>query len=140
MLSGTYCFSLDYDIFITIRTNRKGTRLFNNILWYHCNIERDKIEHRPWVRSTWRSAMEIERVIRQTSPFLYLRYIIYLYMGTLFIIYGIQLSVDKINNLSQYFKHIASVSTWTFINHSKRDEKLKRIKSHYFFISLMIQY
>lgn len=41
------------------------------------------------VRSAWISAMEIELVVRQTSPFLYLHYIIYLYVGTLSDIYGI---------------------------------------------------
>lgn len=40
--------------------------------------------------------------------------------------------VNKINNLSQYFKRSASVCTCTFVDSSKRDEKLKGIKTHWF--------
>jgi len=41
-------------------------------------------------------------------------------------------SVDKINNLSQYFKRSASICTWTFTDTLMRDEKLKRNQTHWF--------
>ena len=141
MRSGTYCFSLDY-AFITIRTNRRGARVLNNILWCHC-----KIEHRHM------GAISVDKrngngTSCKTNVSISILTLYYIFICRYFIWYlcdrqsftrllyiplysiSVQLSVDKINNLSQYFKRSASVCTWTFIDTSKRDEKLKQIKTH----------
>jgi len=144
--SGTCCFSSDYT-FITIGANCKSARLLNNIWWCHGNIELDKIQHSHMGaisvdkrNGNWASC---KTNVSISIPILYY---IFTCRYPVFDIYGIgnrllyipwdsisvHLSVNKINNSSQYFKLSASVCTYTFIGTSKRDEKLKLIKMHRF--------